>query len=120
MQSEGTSILQNSTIPLIIDDADELLDPLNNNKQAIAFQERLNNSRHPAIFSTHTARHLRLPEQAPIRIIFPTGDIGTDAMLGIPSELSKSLDVQDYQIPGRCVIVAPGTANLAQIVLPNK
>ena len=64
-----------------------------------------------------TSRHLRLPEQAPVRIIFPTGDIGTDAMLGVPNSLSKTFDTHDYQLPGRCVMITPGEAIVTQISL---
>lgn len=37
-------------------------------------------------------------------------------MLGIPSDLLKTLNVDDYQTPGRCVMVIPGSANLLQIL----
>ena len=108
--------IYNENTPIIIDDADELLDPLNTKQTAIAFQKRLNSKQCPVIMSTSTSRYLRLPEQAPVRIIFPTGDIGTDTMLGIPSALSKSFDIEDYQLPGRCVLITPGSASLTQIV----
>lgn len=119
MSSQNVQNMRNSETPFLIDDADEFLDPLNNQPEAIAFQERLCNKNAPIIFSTHSARHLRIPEQAPVRIIFPTGDVGTDAILGIPSSMSKTFDVQDYQLPGRCVLVTPGKANLIQVMFQN-
>lgn len=119
LKTEDIAIIRNTTTPLLIDDVDELLNPLNTTSQAIALQERIRNNRSPVIITMNSARYLRLPEQAPVRIIFPTGDIGTDTILGIPSALSKNLDTKDYQIPGRCIIVTPGSANLAQIACPN-
>lgn len=119
LTAQNVACVQHNVSPLLIDDADELLNPLNADQQAIAFQEQLQNSYFPIVFSTNTARNLRLPEQAPVRIIFPTGDVGMDTMLGIPTALSKTLDAQDYQLPGRCVIIAPGAANLVQVVWPN-
>lgn len=116
LTSQNLNLIKNENKILIIDDVDELLDPLNTEKQAIALQERLHNNCAPIIISTNTARYLRLPDQAPVRIIFPSGDIGNDSLLGIPSQLSKTFEVEDYQLPGRCVIATPGTANLAQIV----
>lgn len=116
LYEQNINNIYNENMPIIIDDADELLDPLNTRQTAIAFQKRLNSKQCPVIMSTSTSRYLRLPEQAPVRIIFPTGDIGTDTMLGIPSALSKSFDIEDYQLPGRCVLITPGSASLTQIV----
>ena len=116
LYEQNINNIYNENTPIIIDDADELLDPLNTRQTAIAFQKRLNSKQCPVIMSTSTSRYLRLPEQAPVRIIFPTGDVGTDTMLGIPSALSKSFDIEDYQLPGRCVLITPGSASLTQIV----
>ena len=117
--AQEADYIRDTTKPVLIDDADELLDPLNTKVAAISLQNRLHSLGAPVILSAQSARYLRLPEQAPVRIIFPTGDIGTDALLGIPSALSKTFSIEDYQLPGRCVLVTPGTANLAQIALPN-
>lgn len=117
LSANDTYIIQDDHTPLILDDVDELLEPLSTQPQAIALQERLTRSSAPVIMSMATSRHLRLPEQAPVRIIFPTGDIGTDTMLGVPNSLSKTFDTHDYQLPGRCVMITPGEATVTQISL---
>lgn len=117
--AQEADYIRDTAEPVLIDDADELLDPLNTKVAAISLQNRLHCLGAPVILSAQSARYLRLPEQAPVRIIFPTGDIGTDALLGIPSALSKTFSIEDYQLPGRCVLVTPGSANLTQIALPN-
>lgn len=102
---------------IIVDDADMSLNPLNSDFHAQNLQSRISSSKIPVILGIHSARFLRIPDQAPVRIVFPTGDTGTDALLGIPSSLSQSLTTEDYQLPGRCVIITPGSARKAQILI---
>lgn len=106
----------NSQNIYILDNADSLLEPFSSDTKSQEFQSKLVNPKITVIFCAQNARHIRIPEQAPVRIIFPTGDAGTDTMLGIPSDLLKTLNVDDYQTPGRCVMVIPGSANLLQIL----
>ncbi len=113
--ADGENREENTNHPYIVDNADALVNPLNNNPDAIYFQEQLASS-NTVIFSVKTAHRLRLPDQAPVRIIFPTGDAGTDTMLGIPSEIQQSLTPQDYHTPGRAVLIYPGHAYLLQLI----
>lgn len=106
----------NSQNIYILDNADSLLEPFSSDTRSQELQSKLVNPKITVIFCAQNARHIRIPEQAPVRIIFPTGDAGTDTMLGIPSDLLKTLNVDDYQTPGRCVMVIPGSANLLQIL----
>lgn len=100
----------------IQDNADSLLEPFNSDEKSKELQCKLKDTKTTVIFCAQNARHIRIPEQAPVRIIFPTGDAATDSMLGIPTDLLKTLSVEDYQTPGRCIMVIPGKANLLQIL----
>ena len=100
----------------IQDNADSLLEPFNSDEKSKELQHKLKDTRTTVIFCAQNARYIRIPDQAPVRIIFPTGDAATDSMLGIPTDLLKTLSVEDYQTPGRCIMVIPGKANLLQIL----
>ena len=107
---------QDSKNLYIKDDADLLLEPFRSDEKSQELQCKLKDSKTTVVFCAQNARHIRIPEQAPVRIIFPTGDCATDSMLGIPADLLKTLSVEDYQTPGRCIMIIPGSANLLQIL----
>ena len=105
---------QNTASTIIVDNADCLIEPLSNNPNALKFQKELTSS-NTVIFSVKTVRGLRLPDQAPVRIIFPTGDSGTDTMLGIPTKIQQSLCADDYNTSGRAILIYSGSAYLIQL-----
>ena len=105
---------QNTASTIIVDNADCLIEPLSNNPNALKFQKELTSS-NTVIFSVKTVRGLRLPDQAPVRIIFPTGDSGTDTMLGIPTKIQQSLCADDYNTSGRAILIYSGNAYLIQL-----
>lgn len=104
----------------LIDNADALLEPFSQSNTALTFQRLLSTPTTQIIMSLHSARYLRIPDQAPIRVIFPTGDATTDAMLGIPNTLQQTFTTEEYQCPGRAVLVISGSAFLIQIALCDR
>lgn len=112
--SRATSAMHQTPPHYVFDNADLLVEPFSKHPLAAAFVDELHRNT-ISIFALQSARHLHIPDDAPVRIVFPTGDAATDSMLGIPSEVRASFDEHDYQCPGRAVLITPGKARRIQI-----
>ncbi|AKV56052.1 hypothetical protein AB656_01470 [Bifidobacterium actinocoloniiforme DSM 22766] len=98
----------------LIDGADKLMDPLNQEPLARRLQAALEDSRVDVLLSLESPRPLRKPELFPVRILFPSGDRGTDLMAGIPTSLLARLGSKASATPGRAVLVGRGQARALQ------
>ena len=95
------------------DDADELLDPLNDDPAAVRLRAGLRDGNVTVALVAGTARHISV-QDAPIRIVFPTGDRAHDVMLGIPPAMLSKLSHDDYAVDGRCVLLDGARASITQ------
>lgn len=98
----------------LVDGADTLLDPLGNDPLSREFREALGRKRTCIAFSITSARHLHYPQDCSVRIIFPTGDLTADMMAGIPAEISRTLQPEDLETPGRAVLITPSFSRMIQ------
>lgn len=97
----------------VADDADELLDPLNDDPTAVRLRAGLRDGNVTVALVAGTARHISV-QDAPIRIVFPTGDRAHDVMLGIPPAMLSKLSHDDYAVDGRCVLLDGARASITQ------
>lgn len=102
----------------LVDDADDLLDPLCDDPLHADFMEAVGSPRCLTVFALGSSRHLRFPEHCAVRIVFPTGDRTADMMAGIPSSTLSMLGVDDASIPGRAVMLAHSRAFPIQCYAP--
>lgn len=98
----------------LADDADALLDPFDASALALRFREALADPAVTVVFAVASLRRLRVPEQCPVRIVFPCGDRTADQMAGVPAALWRTLDREDFETPGRVVLLRGAGATLAQ------
>ncbi len=98
----------------LVDDADELLDPLSAQPRAHALQEALRKPGITVIFAARTSRHVRIPDHCSTRVVFTTGDRATDLSDGIPSSLLGTLGTEGHRTPGRAVFLHEGASHAIQ------
>ncbi|RSX52574.1 DNA segregation ATPase and related proteins (FtsK/SpoIIIE family) [Bifidobacterium callimiconis] len=98
----------------LVDDADDLLDPMGRGAEHDDFQEALADSHRVVIFTLNAARHLRFPDHCGVRLVFPTGDRAIDMMAGVPTQVLAQFDGDDVRIPGRAVLLVQGAATPVQ------
>lgn len=98
----------------LVDDADELLDPLGRGTAHDEFHEALADPHCVVVFTLSASRHLRFPDHCGVRLVFPTGDRAIDMMAGIPSHALSQFDGDDVRIPGRAVLLVQGSATPVQ------
>ncbi|PJM77530.1 cell division protein FtsK [Bifidobacterium felsineum] len=98
----------------LVDDADDLFEPFLADEQAINFRQALANPAISVVFAVSSMRHVRVPEHCSTRIVFPSGEKTADLMAGIPSALLASLTANDFDTPGRAVLITGVSAQLMQ------
>lgn len=98
----------------LVDDADRLLDPLSADPAADALREAIADPGTTVVFAAESSRHVRVPEQCPFRVVFPTGDRAHDLMAGVPAPLWGSFAPTDFDLPGRAVFVTRSGAAAVQ------
>ncbi|WP_158214215.1 FtsK/SpoIIIE domain-containing protein [Bifidobacterium vansinderenii] len=98
----------------LVDDADELLDPLGRGTEHDDFQEAIADPHRTVIFTLSAARHLRFPDHCGIRLVFPTGDRAIDMMAGVPAQALAQFDGDDVRVPGRAILLMQGAATPVQ------
>ncbi len=118
---------------LLIDDADDYLDPLKipftdpsatcktTAYEAVSsndFYTALSDSSITVIYCVSNPRNVRFPDNCTIRLIFPTGEKTTDTMWGIPNSIDNAICKEAATIPGRLIIV-DSDAHLAHVVEPS-
>lgn len=90
---------------VVVDDADGLADPLSRDPYAERFLQALQSSDVTVVFAAASLRHISVPQDAPIRVVFPTGDRMHDLALGIPATVLASMQQHDFTTAGRAVIL---------------
>lgn len=98
----------------LVDDADELLDPLCCDAEAIRFRQAIADPSTIVVFAVQSARHVRVPEHCNIRIVFPCGERTADLTVGIPPSLLNLMSPEDMDTPGRAVLIKGASASLVQ------
>lgn len=98
----------------LLDDADELLDPLNQDPLAQRLHLALNNPEVQVVISLKSIRRLREPDQFPYQIIFPSGQRAEDVMAGIPPKLLQTIPSSSNSTPGRAILLNHGQATILQ------
>lgn len=98
----------------LVDNADPLFDPLCTLPILPRFRNALRNPNITVIFTSSSARHIRIPEHCSIRVIFPSGDRTADLINGIPATLLASCNQEDAETPGRAVLLVKASALLIQ------
>ena len=99
----------------ILDDAQDLLDPLCRDPLAPLLQEALGQEGTSVILAVETASALRRPERFSRRLVFPCGERGADLAAGIPSDQLATLPTRASAIPGRCLVLEAGLAIPLQV-----
>ena len=99
----------------ILDDAQDLLDPLCQDPLATLLQEALGQEDTTVILAVDTASALRRPERFRRRLVFPCGERGTDLAAGIPADRLATLSSRTSAIPGRCLILDAGSGIPLQV-----
>ena len=89
----------------IVDDAGALFDPFCVDPLREEFREALDDHGVTVLFAADSCRHVRVPEQCALRVVFPTGDRASDLMHGVPGELWSSMGARAAGVPGRAVLV---------------
>lgn len=99
---------------IVIDDADELADPLSTDPYADQFRRALQSPDVTVAFAAGSLRHIRVPQDAPTRVVFPTGDRVHDLGLGIPAAVLASMQQRDFTTAGRAVVLDGPSARPVQ------
>ena len=107
-------LLNRHSLIWLVDDADDLLDPLCCDTQAVRFRQALADSSIIVVFAVRSPRHIRVPDHCSTRIVFPCGDRTADLVAGIPSSLVNTMSQEDLDTPGRAVLIAGASACLVQ------
>lgn len=89
----------------LVDDADPLFDPFCADPLGVQLREALADHGTLVVFAVESSRHVRIPEQCAVRVVFPTADKATDQMNGIPAALWLSFDAESLTLPGRAVFI---------------
>lgn len=99
----------------ILDDAQDLLDPLCQDPLATLLQEALGQEGTTLVLAVETASALRRPERFSRRLVFPCGERGVDLAAGIPADQLATLSSRASAIPGRCLVLEAGLAIPLQV-----
>ncbi|MSD90092.1 FtsK/SpoIIIE domain-containing protein [Bifidobacterium asteroides] len=99
----------------ILDDAQDLLDPLCRDPLAPLLQEALGQEGATVVLAVDTANALRRPERFSRRLVFPCGERGADLAAGIPANQLATLSTRVSAIPGRCLVLEAGLAIPLQV-----
>ena len=99
----------------IVDDAQDLLDPLCRDPLSPLLQEALGQEGTTVILAVDAASALRRPERFSRRLVFPCGERGTDLAAGIPADQLAALSTRASAIPGRCLVLEAGHAIPLQV-----
>ena len=99
----------------ILDDAQDLLDPLCQDPLAPLLQEALEQEDAAVILAVDTASALRRTERFSRRLVFPCGERGADLAAGIPADQLATLPTRASAIPGRCLVLEAGLAIPLQV-----
>ncbi|RBP98277.1 cell division protein FtsK [Bifidobacterium aemilianum] len=105
---------------LLVDDADEFLDPMRQGKIRDRFHRALADPDVTVVFALESSRHLRLPEHCSGRIVFASGERPVDLMNGIPSALLAQSSQDDFRLPGRGFLIHQAQATALQCLLPTE
>ena len=92
----------------IVDDAQDLLDPLCRDPLSPLLQEALGQEGTTVILAVDAASALRRPERFSRRLVFPCGERGADLAAGIPADQLAALSTRASAIPGRCLVLEAG------------
>lgn len=98
----------------LVDEADQWLNPMCDDPQAILFRQYLADPNHTVIFATHSDRFVRHPDHCSTRIIFATGDTATDSISGIPHAALATCTEDDYHLAGRAFVLEHGSCTKIQ------
>ena len=99
----------------ILDDAQDLLDPLSRDPLAPLLQEALGQEGTSVVLAVDTTSALRRPERFSRRLVFPCGERGADLAAGIPADQLATLPTRASAIPGRCLVLEAGLAIPLQV-----
>ena len=99
----------------ILDDAQDLLDPLSRDPLAPLLQEALGQEGTSVVLAVDTTSALRRPERFSRRLVFPCGERGADLAAGIPADQFATLSSRAGTIPGRCLVLEAGHAIPLQV-----
>ena len=99
----------------ILDDAQDLLDPLSRDPLAPLLQEALGQEGTSVVLAVDTTSALRRPERFSRRLEFPCGERGADLAAGIPADQLATLSSRAGTIPGRCLVLEAGLAIPLQV-----
>ena len=99
----------------ILDDAQDLLDPLSRDPLAPLLQEALGQEGTSVVLAVDTTSALRRPERFSRRLVFPCGERGADLAAGIPADQLATLSSRAGTIPGRCLVLEAGLAIPLQV-----
>ncbi|WP_445342753.1 FtsK/SpoIIIE domain-containing protein [Bifidobacterium sp. ESL0827] len=99
----------------ILDDAQDLLDPLSRDPLAQLLQEALGQEGTSVVLAVDTTSALRRPERFSRRLVFPCGERGADLAAGIPADQLATLSTRASTIPGRCLVLEAGHAIPLQV-----
>ena len=99
----------------ILDDAQDLLDPLSRDPLAPLLQEALGQEGTSVVLAVDTTSALRRLERFSRRLVFPCGERGADLAAGIPADQLATLSSRAGTIPGRCLVLEAGLAIPLQV-----
>ena len=105
----------NRELVWIVDDAQDLLDPLCRDPLSPLLQEALGQEGTTVILAVDAASALRRPERFSRRLVFPCGERGADLAAGIPADQLANLSSRASAIPGRCLVLEAGLAIPLQV-----
>ncbi|WP_169274710.1 FtsK/SpoIIIE domain-containing protein [Bifidobacterium moraviense] len=100
---------------LVLDDADELLDPYGSDPRAARLAAMLTSRSVTVVAAVSSCRRLPDEDRFPVRIVMPTGDRATDLMAGIPAAALAQLGDDGHRIAGRAVLLDRGSARVVQL-----
>lgn len=92
----------------LIDDAKDLLDPLNRTPLAQRTQQYLTRKEVIAVVAVNSIMDIRHPEHYSQRLVFPFGERSLDLSCGIPTSALTGLGQSNGGIPGRCLLMSGG------------
>lgn len=102
----------------LIDNADLLADPMASHPLRQQWLDAIHDSNTTVIIAVHSARSLRIPDDWPTRMVFPTADRATDSLNGIPASIINDISMRDAATPGRAVLIEPHGVHLMQCAMP--
>lgn len=103
----------------LIDDAQDLLDPLNRAPLAQQTQQYLTKKGVVLVVAVNSIMDIRHPEHYSQRLVFPFGERSLDLSCGIPPSALTGLGRSNSGIPGRCLLMSGGNPIPVQCFPPN-